>query len=193
MSAQLRVEGLLLPSLSMALLGGGAEGADLLAELRLSSDNFERDLAEMLEALDGIADPEAPRKRAVSERLAELASGVTGWLAVTSLTNDVYPSYVLRRGDLAVVVRPIGPVAEWLMIGVADVVEVVQAAIDDFPDDVLLSARRGGEPCGSVLIRDGEAGVAAKDQATLDALSEGARHGLAGAVGALMELIDGPS
>lgn len=187
MTPTLPAEGLLLPSLSLVLLGGGAEGADLLAHFGVATEHFDRDLQAMVDALDEDAGPDAAQKKAVSEGIAELAREATGWLAITSL-HPVHPSYVLRRGDLAIVVRPMGLVAEWLILGAGDIAAVVSMAVDEFPD-VVITAHQEGAIKASVLIRDGVVHPAARARRELDSLSASTHRGLAGVVGHMVDLI----
>lgn len=179
--------GLALPPLSVALLGGGREGADFLAHLGIAGADFEQSFPRMLASLDGADDPEASQKKATSLALAEVGRGMTGWLTVTSLLAAVHPTYLLRTDELVVVVRPLGPVVEWLVVRDEDVPDTIMAATAEFPADVLITCHQGGTVRASVIRRGGEVRAAARTQDTVDRLSECAAQGWTALLGRLLD------
>lgn len=177
------VHSLVLPPLSLALMGAGPEGAHFIEQqFGLTSADFDGDFRRMLSSLEESQSPEAGRQRDASLHLAALAAEVTGWFAVTSLTELVQPTYVLRRDDVALTVRPVGPVVEWLLLEVEDVAQLVEEAATAFGGGVLVLSWQAGRPKAAILLEQAVLRVAATSRSTLDRLSVGAGTSLREAV-----------
>jgi hypothetical protein len=163
------------------MLGAGEEGADFLRQLGLGAEGHHDDIAGLLTGLAGMDHPEARQTASACTQLAQLSREITGWITITSLAADVLPTHAFRAGDAVVVVRPLGRVVEWLVVGVPQLWSIVRAAIDDF-ETPLIVGHRSGDAVASMVICDGELRLAARSPAELEAMHDGAAGGLESAV-----------